>query len=79
MSITSDQGKHVVNKIIKELLTNFMITHNRNTPYHTQANEASEALNKIIGTTLTKMCDANKTDRGSKIPVVLWGYQTTYK
>lgn len=56
-----------------------MITHNQNTPYHPQANRTSEAQNKILGTTLTKMCNANRTYFDIKIPTILRAYQTTYK
>lgn len=39
-----------------------MITHNKRSPYHPQANKASEALKKIIGTSVvTNMCDENNS------------------
>lgn len=79
LSIVSDQWKHVVKKMIKKILQSFMITHKRSSPYHPQANGASEALKKIVGKDLTKMYDRNRMDWDIKVTRVQWEYHSSYK
>ena len=53
--------------------------HKKRTPYHSQANVTIEAFNKILETTLTKVCNANHDEWDLKILAVLWAYRTTCK
>jgi len=61
-SLTSDQGTHFLNETIEVLLTTLMVQHNKSSPYHSQANDAVEAFNKILEKGLTKIVSANQDD-----------------
>ena len=75
----SEEGSHFVNRAMKALTEELQVKHKRSTPYHPQANGTVEAFNKILETTLTKVCNANLDEWDLKIPVVLWAYRTACK
>ncbi|MCO5600411.1 hypothetical protein L7F22_054523 [Adiantum nelumboides] len=77
--IVSDNGTHFINEVIKELTSNFMISHHKSTPYYPQANGQAESTNKTLISVLTKTVEAHRTDWDLKLTSALWAYQTTYK
>jgi hypothetical protein len=78
-SLTSGQGTHFISNTIVILTIEFLIQHNKRSPYHPQYNGMVEAFNKIMERGIIKVCCANREDWDDRVPTVLWDYRNTTK
>ncbi|MCO5604952.1 hypothetical protein L7F22_059127 [Adiantum nelumboides] len=75
----SDRGTHFINEVIEFLLDEFMVIHQKSSPYHPQANGQAKSMNKILITILTKIVSESRVDWDQKLHSALWAYRVAYK
>ena len=75
IEIVSDRGTHFLNEVIEHLLDEFMVIHNKSTPYHPQANMQAESTNKTLYTIITKLVRTSRTDWKFHLQSALWAYR----
>ena len=62
LKIVLDRGVHFVNEIIEFMMSEFLISQNKSTPYHPPANGQAQSTNKTLCTTLTKVVSEFETN-----------------
>ena len=62
IELVLDQGKHFLNKVIKNLTSMHMTIHKKLAVYYLQANGQAKSSNKIIIKILKKIVSKNKID-----------------
>jgi len=60
--LMSDHRTHFLNETISTPTEEFQVYHQQSTLCHLEANGTVEAFNKILETTLTKVCNAQRND-----------------
>jgi len=79
IEIVIDQGTHLFNEVIDDLLNTFMIVGRKSTPYYPRGNEQVKSTNKVLSTILTKICEVKRNDWEHNLHATLWAYMTTFK
>ncbi len=77
--LIDDQGSHLLNDAIVDLMKLFNINHRKTTPYHPQINGLTKKVNQIVIRILHKIMMDSKWDWDHKLTTALWAYKTTYK
>jgi hypothetical protein len=57
--IVTNQGVHFINDAIKYLTNHFLLKHVNSITYYPQGNGQPQFTNKVLGTLLTKLINAN--------------------
>ena len=63
IELVSDQGTHLITKIIHDLSTYYVVVHKKSTPYYPQAKSTNKTLQMI----LKKIINENRTDWDRKL------------
>ena len=79
IEIVIDRGKHLLNKVIENLLDKLMVFHKKSASYHPQENGQAESTNKILKMVLTKIVSKSKIDWELKLHSIVWAYRVEYK
>ena len=79
LELVSDRGKHFLNDVIFDIMTWYIIKHQKMTPYSLKANGLKERANGIVDNILNKMVSAHKMDWDLKLPSAVYAYNTSKK
>ena len=79
LEIVSDCRKHILNDVVSDITSQYLIKHPKTTPYNPKANGLTERANGINGNILNKMVSAHKTDWDLKLPSAVHAYNTSEK
>ena len=79
ITIISDEGSHVANKLFAKLMSRYGVRHVMSLAYHPQSNGQAEISSREIKNILEKTVNASRKDWSSKLEDALWAYKTTYK
>ena len=79
LEIVSDREMHILNNVICDITTKYLISHCKTTPYNPKANRLMEQANEIIRKVLNKMVAVHKIDWDLKLPLAIFTYNTSEK
>ncbi len=74
--LVSDNGKEMVNNIMKILCEKFQIKHRKTASYHPQSNSPAESFNRTIIKYMRTTLDNNTLDWESHLPAIMIAYNT---
>ena len=77
--IISDEGTHICNKLLNNLLSKYGVKHKIALAYHPQTNGQAEISNREIKNILEKTVNTNRKDWAKKLDDALWAYRTAFK
>ena len=78
-AIISDQGTHLCNKLLENMLKKYRVTYRIATPYQPQTNGQAEISNREIKKILEKVVKPSRKDWVTRLDDALWAHRTTYK
>ena len=79
LELVSNRRKHILNDVIYNITTRYLIKHWKTTPYNPKANGLTECTNGIVGKILNKMVSAHMTDWELKLSLAVHAYITSKK
>ncbi|OAO89365.1 hypothetical protein AXX17_ATUG01310 [Arabidopsis thaliana] len=77
--VTSNGGKHFINKILAKLLLQYGVQHRVAIPYHPQTSGQVEVSNRQIKEILEKTVSKAKKEWSYKLDDTLWAYRKAFK
>ena len=79
ITIISDGGSHLANKVFDRLMNRYGIKHIMSLVYHPQTNGEAEISNREIKKFLEKLVSSSRRDWSLKLDDALRAYRTAYK
>ena len=76
--IVTDNGREFVNEVFDGIMALLKIKHLRTTPYHPAANGVIERPNGTLINILRTLCEENRRNWNSWLPIATYAYNTAY-
>ena len=79
IELVSDQGTHFSNDVITCLIHEFLVIHNKSTPYHPKANGQGKSTNITLCTVITKLISITRSNWEMLLQSTIWAYHVAFK